>query len=358
MKIVVDINHPAHVHFFKNFIRQMKSRGHRLLITASDKDVSLQLLKNLGIEYTGLGSYGSSLIKRLINLPLLDLRMFRAAKTFEPDIFIGLGSVRAAHVAKALRKPCICFEDTEHSIEQIYLYAPFASVICTPSGFRRDLGKKQLWYNGFHQLAYLHPNCFAPDPGVLAQAGVSPGETYIILRFVSWKATHDVGQRGIKNKPALVRLLERYGKVLITSEAPLVGELEKYQVDVPVDNLHHLLYYASLYIGEGGTMASEAAILGTYAFHLSTTAKHCGVFYELNKYGLLEIYDDEEKAREKIIGVLEQPELKRECLKRRDDLLKEKIDMTMFTTWLVEEYPDSVNIMKADPGYQTRFITG
>ena len=44
MRIVVDINHPAHVHYFKNFIWEMEKRGHAILITASEKDISYRLL--------------------------------------------------------------------------------------------------------------------------------------------------------------------------------------------------------------------------------------------------------------------------------------------------------------------------
>lgn len=52
MRILVDIGHPAHVHFFKNFSREIKRRGHKFIATARDKDVALHLLKECGIEYT------------------------------------------------------------------------------------------------------------------------------------------------------------------------------------------------------------------------------------------------------------------------------------------------------------------
>jgi hypothetical protein len=47
MKILVDINHPAHVHFFKNFIWEMEERGNLILITCSKKDVAIPLLNNI-----------------------------------------------------------------------------------------------------------------------------------------------------------------------------------------------------------------------------------------------------------------------------------------------------------------------
>lgn len=355
MRIVVDVNHPAHVHCFKNFIRQMEEAGHDLLITASKKDVSLKLLHNYGFPFVNLGSYGTSLFRKLVNLPVIDWKMYRAVKDFNPEILVGAGSIRAAHVSQILRKPCIIFEDTEHSIEQYLLYAPFADCICTPSSFKRSLGKKQITYDGCHELAYLHPNSFTPDPGVLEEIGLREGETFIIVRFVSWAASHDLGEHGIRNKLSLVRVLEQYGRVLIASEAPPETELERLVLKIAPEKFHHLLYYASLYIGEGGTTASEAAVLGTYSLHTSTTAKHCGVYTDLREYGLLEFFDDEEEAIPRAVEILKNPGLRRECKLRRERLLADKIDLTMFMTWLVTGYPQSVQIISANPEYQKRF---
>jgi len=94
MKIVVDINHPAHVHFFKNFIWEMERKGHEILITAREKEVTYRLLDNYGFDYIKMGSYRRSLIEKLINVPIMDLKMYKAVKGFKPDIFVGLGSFR------------------------------------------------------------------------------------------------------------------------------------------------------------------------------------------------------------------------------------------------------------------------
>ena len=102
MKIVVDINHPAHVHVFKNFIWEMEKRGHEILITATEKDVASKLLNNYGFDYINLGSYGNSSIKKLLNIPSMDLKMYRVVKNFKPDCIVGLASICASHVSKML----------------------------------------------------------------------------------------------------------------------------------------------------------------------------------------------------------------------------------------------------------------
>ena len=339
MRIVVDINHPGHVHMFKNFIWEMEKRGHEILITATEKDIAFQLLDNYGFKYINLGSYGHNLFLKMINIPIIDVKMYKAVKGFNPDIFIGLGSLRAAHISFLLQKKSIIFEDTEHSTEQIKLYLPFADIACTPSCFQKNLGKKQLRYNGYHELAYLHPNYFTPNSKVLNGLGLKEGESFIILRFVAWGASHDIGHHGIQNKLELVKELEKYGRIIITSEGPLETELEQYKLKVSPEKLHELLYHATLYIGEGGTMASEAAVLGTPAIFISSLSGTMGNFTELEeKYGLLFSFKKEETALLKATELLQQPNLKKKWKIKRDVLLTDKIDVTEFMVNFVETY--------------------
>lgn len=347
MRIVVDINHPAHVHYFKNFIWEMERRGHEVLITASEKDVTYNLLNNYGFDYINMGSYGNSLIEKLINIPLMDIKMYNAVKGFKPDIFVGFGSIRAAHVSYLLRKKCILFEDTEHSMEQIRLYLPFTDAVCTPTCFKKDLGKKQVRYNGYIELAHLHPNYFTPNPAVLDELGLSKYDKFIILRFVSWSASHDVGQRGIQNRMGLVKELEKYGRVLITSEGLLDKELEKYKIKVSPEKIHDLLYYASLYVGEGATMATESAILGTPSIYVSSLVGTMGNFVELEqKYGLIFSYSESNEAMKKAVKLVQKPQIKKEWSKKRETLLKDKINVTGFMVWFIEDFPMSLEKIK------------
>lgn len=344
MKIVVDIGHPAHVHLFKNFIWEMEKRGHEILITATKKDVSMELLDNYGFDYIAMGSYGNSVIKKLINVPIMDLKMYYAVKDFAPDILVGLGSIRCAHVSKLMRKPCIAFDDTECSPLEHILYIPFTNVVLTPSCFRKDFGKKQIRYNGYHELAYLHPNYFKPDPSVLGELGISESDRFVILRFVAWAAVHDIGHYGfdMATKRKLVNEIERYARVFISSEGPLPEEFERYRITTPPDKIHDLLYYAALYVGEGATIATEAAVLGTPSIYISSLLGTMGNFIELEqKYGLTFNFSEPDKGIEKAIELIQKPNLKVEWARKREELLKDKCDVTAFMVWFIENYPES-----------------
>ena len=358
MRVVVDINHPAHVHYFKNFIWEMREKGHEILITASHKDVATRLLRLYGLEYADLGDYGSSLLEKLINIPIMDVKMHRTVKKFHPDILLGFSSTRAAHVSKVLGVPAIIFDDTEHAVWEHRLYVPFAAAILTPNCFYKDLGEKQIRFNGYMELASLHPNRFTPNPAVLAELGLAEGDPFIIVRFVSWQASHDVGQHGIRDKVGLVKALEEYGRVLITSEGALPAELQSYQIRVSPEKLHDLLYYATLYVGEGATTASECAVLGTHAIYVNSL----GLGYtteEDEKYHLVSDFSGRDCTDETILAearrLLQNSDLRTEEKQKGRALVQDKIDVTAFMVWFIENYPESADQMKSHFETQQEF---
>ena len=337
----MDINHPAHVHYFKHFIRLMRERGHQILITSTEKDVACALLDYYNLDHIKLGNYGRSLLQKALSLPLIDLKMLWVVRKFQPDIFLGFGSIRAAHVAWFLKRPCINFEDTEHSTGQIRLYLPLVTVVCTPSCFKDDLGRKQIRFNGYMELASLHPKFFTPNPSVLEELDLTLADRFIIIRFVSWDASHDIGQSGIKDKVGLVKRLEAFGRTLITSEGALPAELDPYRIRVSPEKLHDLLNYATLYIGEGATMASECAVLGTHAIYVNTLRLGY-TDEEEEKYGLISSFSDsddiDKSVMNKAVELLKDPDLRRKGKEKGEVLVNDKIDVTAFMVNLIEKF--------------------
>ncbi|UGV40615.1 DUF354 domain-containing protein [Methanococcoides orientis] len=337
MRIIVEMGHPAHVHHFKNMIWELEKKGHHIKICATDKEVTLDLLDAYGFNYSVLGvNSGSGLIGKIPLLIESELKMFKIAKKFKPDLFISKGSPVSAHISSLFRKPSISSNDTEHSTFVDSIVFPFMDTILTPACFKRDLGKKQIRYDGYHELAYLHPKYFTPSPEVLNELGLSEDDTFIILRLVSWAASHDIGHHGIQNKLKFVKELEKYGRVLITSEGQLGPEFEKYKIKVSPEKLHDLLYYATLYVGDGGTTAAESAVLGTPSIYVSSLVGTMGNFIELEeKYGLMFSYSDSKTALEKSIELIKNPHVKTEWGEKREQMLKDKIDVTAFMVGFV-----------------------
>jgi len=353
MRIVVDVNHPAQVHFFKNFTWEMQRRGHEVLITASKKDLTQYLLSKYGFDCCFLTGYGSSMAKKILNVPIIDLKMYYSIKYFQPDLFLGFGSIRAAHVAKLMGKPCINFDDDEYSYPYYHF---FADAICGFSGFKLT-GPKTLKINGFKEIAYLHPNYFEPNPVILDRSGISPSEKFTLVRFVSWNAFHDVGEKGFDSlsKIRLIHELSEYSSVFISSEAPLPKELEEYRLPIPPENIHDLLHYATLLVSDSQTMTTEAAVLGTPAVRSNSFVgmNDMGNFVELEKnYGLIFNCGSEETALHTAVQILNIHDIKGKWAKKRENLLKDKIDVTAFMVWFIENYPQSFIEMKERPEAQ------
>ncbi len=115
MRVIVDIGHPAHVHFFKNAIWNLEKKGHQVLVVSRDKDVVIELLNAYNIPHTVLSKVKKGKIYLLEELFIRESKLYKIARKFNPDLFIGILSPEAAHVAWALGKKSIIFNDTEHA---------------------------------------------------------------------------------------------------------------------------------------------------------------------------------------------------------------------------------------------------
>ena len=333
----------------------MKKNSHSFLLTARDKEVVFDLLNRYGIKFTSRGKGKKTLYGKLCYIFQADFRILKLAIKFKPDIFISFASPYAAQISWLLRKPHIAFTDTEHAKLGNLAFIPFSNNILTPSCFNSYLGKNHIKFNSYMELCYLHPKYFIPTPNVLDSLGVIKGEKYIILRFVSWDASHDIGQGGLdyETKVKLVEKLSRHAKVFISSEYELHSELKKYQIFIPPEKMHDVLSFASLYIGEGATMASECAMLGIPAIYVNSLS--AGTLEEQEKYGLLYCLRDSKGVLEKALQLLKTSNLKKDYEIRRKKMLSDKIDVTAFMVWFVENYPNSEKIMKEKPNYQYNF---
>ncbi|MFN8258898.1 MAG: DUF354 domain-containing protein [Bacteroidales bacterium] len=354
MRIIIDVNHPGHVHLFKNFAFLAEKEGWKVLFTAKDKEVTLDLLKAYKLNYKCLGKHYTGKAGKIFSLLNHTLRLFFISIYYRTNLFLSHGSVPASWVSFILRRKYIAFEDTGN-MEQVKLYKPFAHAILTTECFNHDYGKIQVRYKGYHEIAYLHPKYFKPDASVLDLLGVAKNEKYFILRFISWGASHDGTERGPsdKEKEEIVNLLLKYGKVYITSEAGLPQSLTQYRIKISPEKIHDALAFAELFVGEGLTMASECAVIGTPAILINTMK--AATIDEQQGYGLLFQITKQEQILSKLKQLLGDTSLKSNWAEKRNKLLSEKIDITAFTLWFVKNFPSSIKILKEDQSFQEKF---
>lgn len=360
MKILFDIGHPAHVHYFKNLIRYLQEKNHTIIISAREKDVTFELLRSYKLDFFSRGKGKDSFVGKLLYLASTNIKFINLYRKNTPDLFVGFGSPYAAQTAAFLGKPSIILDDTENAkIGQLF-YKPFASVILSPTTFTPNFGVKHVKFNSYMELAYLHKNYYKPTSEIFEKLNISADKKYCILRFVSWKANHDIGHQGIsyKNKVRIVEEFSKYATVYISSEQKLDPELEKYRLTLPPDYIHDVISSSSLLFGESATMASEAAILGTPAIYLDNVGRGYTSEQE-EKYDLVYNFTESESdqilAIEKGIEILNNPNAKKEAIEKSKKMISEKIDITSFLIWFIENYPGSKKIIKENPDYQYNF---
>jgi len=335
MRVLIQIGHPAHVHLFKNLIRQLEKNNYQVYITVTDKEMITPLLNELNFNFTIIGKNQPGLVNKAIDLINKEAILYKYIVKNNIDLLMGAQSSPLAHIGKILNIPSFVMDDTEHSTLEISLYKNFATKIFTPSCFTLDFGNKHVRYPGYHELAYLHPKYFKPDPSIFKFLGIRKNEKYVIMRFPSWNAAHDSGQNGLNlnMKRLSVKAFSKICKVFITSEDSLPPDLENFRIKIPPSKIHDALYYSHLYFGDGGTMASESAVLGVPAIFISSITTGYLVEAE-EKYGLIKRYESSGSGpREALLeglALARNKDLKSIWKKKKDIFLNDKLDVTSF----------------------------
>ncbi len=362
MNILIDIGHPAHVHYYRNLANQLQCRGHKVIWTVKDIPIAKRLLDYYDFQYIVFPKKSDGLLGKVLRQLQYDAKLLRICKLNKIDIAIGT-SVSIAHVSRISSVKSVVFDDDDDEVQPLVTkyVNPYADTLLSPATLR---GKRKrldtIYYPGYHELAYLHPNRFTPDPTVLSKTGIELGEKFFILRFNVFKAHHDVGANGLslEQKLKLIEILKPHGKIFITTERDNEQEMKEFQLNVSPEIIHSLMAYSTIFIGDSQTMTSEAAVLGVPSLRCNSFAGRISYLEEQeHRFGLTYAFlpSDFEKMLEKLKELLSMPNLKEEWQKRRERMLKDKIDVTAFWTWFVGNYPESVAEIQDNPVFWERF---
>lgn len=338
MRILLDLTHPADVHFFARPRENWRREGHEVELAARDKDVTLALLGRLGVPFTPLGRAGRGLLGLARELLTRQARLMRLMRARRPDVVAAFGGTFVVHPARRLGVRRVVFTDTENARVSNGIALPFASLVCTPRCYPRRVRAPQLRYQGYKELSYLHPRYFTPDPSALAAAGLRAGERYVFVRLVAWRSGHDFFDHGLVDARAAVARLERHARVVISAEGGLPPDLEPRRFRGPVETLHHVLAGAALVFGESPTVAAEAAMLGAPAVVVSTSRR--SYLDELERrYGLVSFHGHRRRGQAEALAraeeLLRDPGTPAEWSRRRAVMLAEQEDVAGFVTDVV-----------------------
>jgi uncharacterized protein len=366
MRYFFILNHPAHFHLFKNVIKILRTKGHLCYIYIRPKDVLENLLNEEGFNYEILahqpkkrrfiiGSSVTGLLKK-------EYKLSKQVLKHKPDLLIGTDWA-IVHVGRLFNIPSLVFnEDDTLATPENKIFYPFAKTLVLPECCDKGMwGKKRVSYNGYHELAYLHPKRFSSDNNMVNEK-LGTGKPFIIIRLVKLTASHDIGKKGL-GLSIILKLIEKYKnsyEFLISMEDKTIPELEEYRFRFDLNLMHHFIANAALVISDSQTMIAEAAVLGTPSVRFNDFVGKIGYLEELEHkyeltYGITTNKPDD--LMKKADELLATPDLKNNWKERMYKMLDEKIDVTAFMEWFIENYPSSKKTIKDNPDYQYEFKT-
>lgn len=271
MKIIIGISHFPHWNFFKNAaILLNKKYDIKFFIFPRGNLMKIVENENKKIPYFYIGYQGETLYSKILEYLKLDFKLFLYLRKNPYDLSVGVGDLGLAHVSKILSKPYINFVDDIDTVD-LMAHLPFSKKTFIPSSIEIK-GRNIYKYNGFKELAYLHPNYFSPDKVVLDEYKIE-NLNYIFMRIVE---TSTINYRHLNNITEdlikVIRELTHGGfKIVLSLENKgLKDMLKNYCIilEEPVSDIHSLMYYADLTISTGDSMARESCLLGTPAIYL------------------------------------------------------------------------------------------
>jgi uncharacterized protein len=358
MRFLLEAHHPAHIHFFKNPIRIWRDRGDEVLLLGRDRDVMKQLLA----AYPFIPSEIVTGASRGSRFPLREMLARQAAvgsaiRRFRPSIVVSLmGSYTQA--SRLFNVPNIIFTDSEFQSFNHRIAHPFATRIYTPQCFWKPLGDKQRRYNGYHELAFLHPRRFSARREALAPLCVNGGPSingasrggptapepgqYVVIRTSAWDTLHDIGESGLgPSFDGLMReLLAKYSVYVVPEGGKIAPEWAKHKLSVPPEDYHDVLAFARLVITEGASTASEAACLGVPSVYVNSTRRGYLEDQE-RRYRLVFNFTDARAAARKVTELLAEPPAPEALAAARARLIADHIDVTDFVVDELDRFIES-----------------
>ena len=362
MKILFAAFHPVDPQVVSHAAQILKKREHDILFFVVEKEgIIFDLVKSYGFNVKKIGKSKKSLFGKILNILLIDIKLFIICLKFKPNIIFSPTSPYTGHISKILRIKHICWGDTETAVVNLRSSLPFIDCLLLPTCFYNDVpGDKTIYFNAYKEIAYLHPNYFKQDNTVLKLLNLSETDKIILMRFSALHAAHDIGLKSKADEYHeqilyYIKELSKYAKVFIScTEKDLGSEFEEYRLNIHPSQYIHLLSFCSLYIGEGTTTASEAGVLGVPWIALRPLPLGYLNDQEENyKLGLRT--SDLRFAFETALDWIKRDDIKGIWKLKRQKLLTDKIDFTAFLVWFIENYPQSHKDMKKDMLLQNNF---
>ncbi|MEM2914288.1 MAG: DUF354 domain-containing protein [Candidatus Bathyarchaeia archaeon] len=282
MKIIMDILTPKQSMFFARLSENLEKRGHQLFRTTRRYREVLQTLKLKGIDALVVGEHGGKmLIDKLKSSAQRTLKLASIFEEIKPNVSISFSSPEMARVSYGLRVPHLCINDSPHAEAVARLTIPLSERLLTPKIIPKKVWTKYgispnniVQYNALDPWVWLKD--FKPNPKILKELRLDESKPILTFRTEEAFAAYllDKAEKGTLLIPLIRKILEKSKNLQIVvlpryeEQIKTLRETFKDKIiicDSVVDG-SRLLYYTSVFVGAGGTMTAEAALLGIPTF--------------------------------------------------------------------------------------------
>lgn len=295
MKIWIDFINTPQVSFWVPFIKEFKNDNHKIILTCRDSGNTVELLKQQGLDYQIIGKkVGNGVLQKLLFSPKRIYQLYSFISKNNPDVAASQSSFYQPIVARILGIPCLYTNDNEHAKGNLVGFI-FARRVLLPIALFSEkftkkwpLRSKILFYPSVKEAIYLSQN---PD---LIQL-ISGKKITIYFRPEPWSAQYYNGPLNFFDETVL--MLASEFKVVILPRDP--NQIVHYQqekfnqifiAEKPL-NLKDIISDCLLFIGAGGSMTREFAVLGIPVISIYQAEKLCVDKYLVDK-GQMKIKPD------------------------------------------------------------------
>lgn len=271
MRIWFDISNSPHINLFAHMIRELEHEGHEAVITCRPLANTIDLLDLHGFKYEVVGEhYGARLYKKVFGYPVRVMQLHRYLAPLRIDIALSQSSFHSPVVARLLGVRSIYMNDNEHALGNVPSFLA-ATRILVPE-FLSDAHLRRQWaplskvrrFPGVKEGIYLWALQERLDAAVTARA---PGRRpAVYVRPEPWTAQYYKGDRNFMD--ALLLGIKDLVDVTLLPRGKAQGEYYRDPrfggiriIDTAMD-IADIAPDCDLFVGAGGTMTREMAVLG------------------------------------------------------------------------------------------------
>jgi predicted glycosyltransferase len=278
--IWLDFLTPKQVFFLGELGRRLEAKGHNVFRTTRrfrEVDTLIEL-KNINALF--VGKYGGATLEGKLSASAQRIeRLSYIISRLKPDISISFSSPDAARTAFGLRIPHYTINDSPHSSFVARLTIPLSKKLFSPSIISKDvwlqLGATRdqlIQYHALDPVAWL--KTFTPNPEILNELNLDPSRPIIVLRVEESFASYLLGYAHLEEPtilPIINKLLDEHGDTLqivalprYEEQIPIIKAAYNNSIIIPEKTIDgpSLLFFTSIFIGAGGTMTAESALMG------------------------------------------------------------------------------------------------